>query len=214
MSVFEGKAEADGSPATKRRRAPKGEKRRAALLDAATEVFAKHGYAASSMRDIADIAGITTVGLLHHFPNKVALLKALIERRDRRITERFDELEMQPTLEGFKAFVKMSMRLSVESRQECQAAMMINIESLFDDHPAHPWYQEKFELTHAYSHAHLRMLIEAGEIRPGLNVKAVSTELFSVMDGLQIQWLRNPDETDVMEALDNYLQRLVSTIKA
>ena len=203
-----------GVTTKKSRRAPKGEKRRAALLDAATEVFARHGYAASSMRDIAEIAGITTVGLLHHFPNKVALLRALLERRDQRITDKFGELEMLPTIEGFLAFIKMSMRLSVESRQECQAAMMINIESLFDNHPAHPWYKEKFELTHAHAHAHLEALIEAGEVRPDLEVKVVATEIFSVMDGLQIQWLRSPGEVDVMKTLDSYLQHLALSIRS
>ncbi|WP_447894547.1 TetR/AcrR family transcriptional regulator [Vreelandella sp. GE22] len=207
------KACVDDTPATKRRRAPKGEMRRAALLDAATKVFAKHGYAASSMRDIATIAGITTVGLLHHFPNKVALLEALLERRDRRITERFSELEILPTLEGFIAFVKMSMGFSVESHQECQAAMFINIESLYEQHPAYDWYREKFDTIHGHARAHLETLIEAGEVRADTDVRAVTVELFSVMDGLQIQWLRNPDGVDVMATLDGYLERLAGSIR-
>jgi hypothetical protein len=47
----------------KRRRAPKGEMRRAALLDAATVIFARNGYSSASMKDVAQLAGITTVGL-------------------------------------------------------------------------------------------------------------------------------------------------------
>ena len=73
----------------KRRRAPKGEMRRAALLDAATAIFARDGYSGASMKDVAQLAGITTVGLLHHFPNKEALLNALLERRDDRVVSRF-----------------------------------------------------------------------------------------------------------------------------
>lgn len=205
--------ETEHVPTAKRRRAPKGEMRRTALLDAATEIFAKHGFAAASMRDVAHIAGITTVGLLHHFPNKVSLLRALVDRRDQRITEKFAELEMLPTLEGFLTFVKMSMQLSVQNLQECQAAMMISVESLSEEHPACPWYKEKFEVTHAHAQAHLATLIEQKEIRPDTDVKALATEIFSVMDGLQMQWLRSPDQVDVEATFDRYLQRLADSIR-
>ncbi|WP_204352653.1 TetR/AcrR family transcriptional regulator [Salinicola halophilus] len=199
--------------AVKRRRAPKGEMRRALLLDAATTIFARDGYAAASMRDVAEIAGITSVGLLHHFPNKVSLLQALLARRDRRVTEKFSELEMTPTLEGFVAFARMSLRFSLESREECQASMMINVESLAEHHPAWEWYLEKFELTHAHAQAHLATLQANGEIRVDVDVAGVATELFAVMDGLQIQWLRKPDEVDALAIFDGYLQRLVGSLR-
>lgn len=206
--------EAIATTPTKRRRAPKGEMRRAALLDAATTVFAKDGYAAASMRDVAEIAGITTVGLLHHFPNKVSLLKALIDRRDQRVTEKFAELELSPTLDSFLAFARTSMAFSVQSQAECQAAMMINVESLSEGHPAFPWYTEKFAMAHGHAQAHLQLLAEHGQLRPGLDLKALATELFAVMDGLQIQWLRAPEQIDVEATFDAYLQRLASSIRA
>ncbi|WP_225774098.1 MULTISPECIES: TetR/AcrR family transcriptional regulator [Pseudomonas] len=203
----------DEKAAPKRRRAPKGEMRRAALLDAATQVFARDGYLAASMRDVADIAGITTVGLLHHFPNKVALLRALLDRRDQRVIERFSDLLDAPTLDGFLAFLRLSMAFSVESREECQAAVMINTESLSDTHPAWPWYKEKFKVTHTHAQAHLASLMESGEIRPGVDVKLLAQEIFSVMDGLQIQWLRGPKDVKVMDVFDHYLQRLERDLK-
>ncbi|CAM3591703.1 TetR family transcriptional regulator [Pseudomonas reidholzensis] len=214
MSVQDHDSESSSTPATKRRRAPKGEMRRAALLDAATTVFAKDGYGAASMRDVAEIAGITTVGLLHHFPNKVSLLRALLDRRDQRVTEQFATLEMAPTLENFLAFVRMSMRFSVHDLRECQAAMMISVESLSEQHPAWPWYKEKFELTHAHAQAHLGSLVECGEIAAHVDVKLLATEIFAVMDGLQLQWLRDPEQVDVEAAFDAYLQRLAPAIRA
>jgi len=208
MSVKDLHQEAVEPPAPKRRRAPKGEMRRMALLDAATQVFARDGYQAASMRDVADIAGITTVGLLHHFPNKVALLRALLDRRDQRVVERFSELDTSPTLDGFLRFLRMSMGFSVEDASECQAALMINIESLSDKHPAFPWYQEKFEVVHGHAQAHLGSLVEAGAIRADVDISALALEIFSVMDGLQIQWLRGRESVDVMHVFDLYLRRL------
>ncbi|WP_226502152.1 MULTISPECIES: TetR/AcrR family transcriptional regulator [Pseudomonas] len=214
MPVTDTQNDAPASPAPKRRRAPKGEMRRMALLDAATEVFARDGYLGASMRDVADIAGITTVGLLHHFPNKVALLRAMLDRRDERVVERFGDLDTAPTVEGFVKFLKLSMSFSVEDARECQASVMINTESLSDKHPAFAWYQEKFEIVHGHAQAHLASLVEAGEIRPGVDVKALAQEIFSMMDGLQIQWLRGRKRVDVMAVFDVYLQRLARDLKA
>lgn len=213
MSVTDPDAQISAdAPAPKRRRAPKGEMRRTALLDAATQVFARDGYLGASMRDVAEIAGITTVGLLHHFPNKVALLRALLERRDQRITERFGDLVTAPDLDGFMQFLRMSMGLSVENAAECQAAVMINTESLSDKHPAFPWYQEKFDMVHGHAQAHLGSLVQSGKIRAGIDVKALAQEIFSLMDGLQIQWLRGRSRVDVMHVFDVYLRRLANDL--
>jgi AcrR family transcriptional regulator len=113
MSVDESGNESGEDTLPKRRRAPKGEMRRAALLDAATVIFARDGYSSASMRDVAALAGITTVGLLHHFPNKEALLAALLERRDQRVTSRFHELTTELTVEGFLKFLRLSMGFSI-----------------------------------------------------------------------------------------------------
>ena len=187
--------------------------RRTALLDAATQVFARDGYSNASMRDVAEIAGITTVGLLHHFPNKVALLTALLERRDQRVITKFSQLEMEQTLDGFLRFARESMKFSIEDAAECQASMVMNTESLSKVHPAWEWYKERFEVTHRHAQAHLAALIEQGQIRADVDVKMLAQELFSVMDGLQIQWLRSPKSVDVMRVFDVYLHRLGKDLK-
>lgn len=48
------------------------------LLDTAAELFAKHGYAGVSMRDIARAVGITQAAIYHHFDNKDALYIAAL----------------------------------------------------------------------------------------------------------------------------------------
>lgn len=188
--------------------------RRTALLDAATVIFARDGYSNASMRDVAALAGITTVGLLHHFPNKDALLAALLDRRDQRVTSRFHEMTTELTLDGFLKFLRLSMGFSIEDAAECQASLVMNTESLSRVHPAWSWHNERFHLTHQHARGHLTSLIEAGEIRADIDVKAMAQEIFSVMDGLQIQWLRSPEEVDVMAVFDIYLRRLGKDIQA
>ena len=69
-------------PAPKTRRAPKGEKRREELLDAALQVFSLEGYSGASVAKVAAIVGISVAGVLHHFPSKISLLMGVLQRRD------------------------------------------------------------------------------------------------------------------------------------
>jgi AcrR family transcriptional regulator len=48
------------------------------ILDAATTLFAEHGYAGTSMRDLAQHLGMTSSALYYHFPAKEELLSALV----------------------------------------------------------------------------------------------------------------------------------------
>jgi AcrR family transcriptional regulator len=50
------------------------------LLDAAGEVFAARGYAATGMRDLAAAAGVSTGTLYHYFDDKRTLFEQLVER--------------------------------------------------------------------------------------------------------------------------------------
>lgn len=47
------------------------------LLAAAVQLFADHGYAGSSMRDLARVTGMSVAGLYHHFESKDQLLYEL-----------------------------------------------------------------------------------------------------------------------------------------
>ncbi|WP_342360521.1 helix-turn-helix domain-containing protein [Terrarubrum flagellatum] len=57
-----------------------GDERRRRLLDVATDAFARNGYQAASMREIAAAAGVTKPVLYDHFPSKEALFIELVRR--------------------------------------------------------------------------------------------------------------------------------------
>jgi AcrR family transcriptional regulator len=48
------------------------------ILDRSLELFAEHGFMGSSMRDIAKAVGVRESALYHHFPNKNAILEAIL----------------------------------------------------------------------------------------------------------------------------------------
>jgi AcrR family transcriptional regulator len=68
-------------------RMPRDE-RRAQLLAAATDVFVNNGYHATVMDDIAERAGVSKPVLYQHFPGKLELYLALLERHTDELVRR------------------------------------------------------------------------------------------------------------------------------
>jgi AcrR family transcriptional regulator len=48
------------------------------ILDRAAALFARRGFAKTSVQDVADAVGLSKAGLLHHFPSKEALREAVL----------------------------------------------------------------------------------------------------------------------------------------
>ncbi|RBY89852.1 TetR/AcrR family transcriptional regulator [Blastococcus sp. TF02A-26] len=48
------------------------------ILDRAAALFARRGFAKTSVQDVADAVGLSKAGLLHHFPSKDALYAAVL----------------------------------------------------------------------------------------------------------------------------------------
>lgn len=54
-----------------------------AILDAAATVLRRHGYDDTTTNRVAEVAGVSVGSLYQYFPNKQALVTALVERHDR-----------------------------------------------------------------------------------------------------------------------------------
>lgn len=59
---------------------PQSQQTRERILDVAEALFAAHGFAGTSMRDIAGQADLTAASLYNHFDGKEALYAAVLER--------------------------------------------------------------------------------------------------------------------------------------
>ena len=59
----------------------KGERTRQAILDAAYRLIIKQGYAATSMRQIADFTGLALGSIYNHFDSKEDVFRSIIQER-------------------------------------------------------------------------------------------------------------------------------------
>jgi AcrR family transcriptional regulator len=91
------------------------EARREAILDAALEVFAKHGYNGASIDEIAQAGGISKALIYEHFPSKRDLHVSLLERHVQEIFERLaaaaattdpGEVRLRAGVDAFLEFVE------------------------------------------------------------------------------------------------------------
>jgi AcrR family transcriptional regulator len=58
----------------------RSERSRALILDTALKLFAHRGYGATSVRDIAEEAGLSKGNVYHHFADKESIFRALLDR--------------------------------------------------------------------------------------------------------------------------------------
>jgi AcrR family transcriptional regulator len=98
------------------------EQRRHQLVAVALELFARHGYRATTMDDIAEAAGVTKPLLYQHFSSKRALYLELVDSiaQDllgaiRRAVMRADGPRQQVEL-GFAAYFGLVVRHEAEFR--------------------------------------------------------------------------------------------------
>lgn len=118
------------SPPSPYHRKKQPEQVRRALLDCAAQIAAEDGAAALTIQAVANRAGVTKGGLLHHFDSKQALLAAvfadLLERLDREIDT---SIEKDPRAEGrfTRAYVRACFSDRLMGEQSLWAALSVAI---------------------------------------------------------------------------------------
>lgn len=89
----------------------KGETTRLAIEDAAIELFMEQGYHATSMRQIAERAGLALGGIYNHFASKEELFEAIIV--DKHPYKRVLPLVMKTPGETAEEFLRNAFKVTV-----------------------------------------------------------------------------------------------------
>lgn len=181
----------------------KGGRRREQILDAAVELFGEVGYRGTSLRDIAQRVGITHPGLLYHFHSKQELLSAVLARRDAANDDNFALLD-QPTARDHVLRVLELARHNATIPGMIELFATLSAESTDPDHPAHAYFTERYARIVGINQEIFDGLAEQGELKDGVDTAYLGSSFTALMDGLQIQWLYDPEGLDMAERLRHY----------
>ena len=186
---------------------PRGNYRKTAvtrgrILDAALEVFGAQGYEAGSLREVAAMAGISQAGLLHHFPSKVALLSAVIERRD----EGAQELSSGKSagIEVLGSLIEFA-RESAFKPGEIELFAVLSAEATRPEHPANAYMRRRYQWITDIAVESLSAARDQGHLRPDADPLRLASQMFALWDGLQIQWLLKVNDVSVADGVEHFL---------
>jgi AcrR family transcriptional regulator len=172
------------------RRRLKPEQRRAEILSAALEVFAERGYRAASLAAVAEKVGLTQQGLLHYFPSKDALLIEVLRLRDK-----IDQQTFTADRDGLQIMEKLVTH-NATLPGLVQSFTVLSADSVTENHPAKPYFTERYRSVRGLLTQAIRQ--EFGDELPGgLSHEQAAILLIAIMDGLQLQWLLDPDEVEM-----------------
>jgi AcrR family transcriptional regulator len=173
-------------------RAARTEDRKAEIIQAALGVIAERGYRGASLAAVAERVGLTQQGLLHYFPTKEALLIAVLEVRD--------QWDMaSAALHGTIWPLEMTARLMEYNATRPGIVQVFTVlagDSVTEDHPAQEYFRDRYRWVRRGAVESLRA--EYGDRLPGgLTTEQAAPLLVAVMDGLQVQWLLDPEAVDM-----------------
>jgi AcrR family transcriptional regulator len=146
------------------RRQAQAEARREQLLEVALDLFAEKGVRGTTIRDIAQAAGVADGLVCHYFGNKPALVRAVIEHYEFRqeIDQLIPQVRSLPAEEAFRVLGEAYLRLLEGNRRY---VTMVISESLRD-----PEVAQVFGRILSDGLGILRRMIDervaAGEMRP------------------------------------------------
>lgn len=174
--------------------------RREQILDAASAAFTEHGFNGTSMRDVASRVGMSHTGVLHHFPDKAALLEAVLDRRVERSGSQFN-LDSHDGEKFLRSLLELARR-DVRDPDELRMYQVVAAESLALTHPAHGYMRRWYKTVRQHVTEALEDLDRRGHYTGhGIDIPTAAAIIAGMREGLNPQWLLDPDGFDLVGAV-------------
>jgi AcrR family transcriptional regulator len=183
----------------------KGEDRRQRILAVAQRLVTRNGGRGTTLGQIAQEAGVTPAGLLHHFESKEQLLHAVLDARDA------DDLA-NADLEG--DVIEQLERVSQRYQRAPDLIGMFTVlqtENLDPDAPLHNRFLRRYRDGVAIIADVIRRGQQAGRYRADLDPAVKAVEIMAFLHGMETSWLLDPSIplTDVFREYTSSLARQI-----
>lgn len=185
-----------------------GRERRAQIIADATALFAREGYADTSLREIAARVGVSKSTLLHHYPSKEDLLGAVLDERDRQISTRPGATSTRAA-EFLAGLPAGAARNAEHEPGLIEVYAVLSCEALPTDHPAHAYFTRRFTWALDHFAAVLRAAQADGDLPAHRDPEREAIRLVALWDGLQYQWLYDRDAVDVADQLAAHMRDIL-----
>ncbi|ROS77828.1 TetR family transcriptional regulator [Curtobacterium sp. PhB130] len=182
---------AEDAETAPRRGYRKGAERRVQILDEMIRMVAEQGVDASSLRSVAEALGITHAALRHYFPSRDELLLAVYREHEVR------EQGAPDRLESAIGDMRESAGRNRDVPGLVQLYTTLSADAVGEGHPStREFMRERFARLRSELADLIRRDQEAGRIRADLDPTDLASLSIAASDGLQVQWLLDPDAVD------------------
>lgn len=171
-----------------RRRGLLGRGRRAGITANATELFAREGFLGTSLRELAEHAGMSKANLVHHIGSKDELLIAVLRLRDER-TLIPEPPNAVTAVDRLFSLADTADRTARDTPGLIELYAVLASEGATPGHPAHEYFARRFRESRRYFLSLMRRLRDEGALHTDRDPRHESAWLPALWDGLQIQWL-------------------------
>lgn len=180
--------------------------RRHAIVEAALTVFGASGYRGGSMREIAQLLGVSHGTLLHHFGSKSGLLTAVLARRDELALSVWapESTDAANELRGLFALIEFNQDNPGLVELHC----ILSAEATNPTHPAHDYFRARYADVVGRIERDCQAMADAGQLLRPVDPRLEAERLVALMDGLQVQWLLDPDGIDMVAHIRAHLAQL------
>lgn len=181
------------------------------IIDAAIELFGRHGYEGTSVMSIADRVGISDAGVLYHFSTKHDLFVAVLDEFTTAQADTFRDL-VQPG--GLEAISNLRVWGQVmESRPELLALQtVLNAESIAPDTELHSYWASRHTALLELLANLFRQAVDRGQVRADIDPYWEASALAAHLDGARLQWFYSERQLSIADSFDRYVSLLLDRI--
>jgi AcrR family transcriptional regulator len=186
--------------------------RREELLAIAARLFAERGFKNTTVRDIADAAGILSGSLYHHFDSKESIVDELLDSFQQELWREYDAIDASDRTPRGKLEAVVRASFDAIDRHHSEVA-------IFQTDAAHLASFDRFaylgERNTRFRDLWTRLLTEgvaSGELRADLDVELVYRFLRDTV-WVAVRWYRPGGDLSPEQVADQYLRILLEGIQ-
>ncbi len=187
--------------------------RREELLAIAAELFAQRGFKNTTVRDIADAAGILSGSLYHHFDSKESMVDEILSTFQTALFQQYDEVagsDLDPRAK-FEAVIRISFDAIHDHHSE--VAIYQNDAAYLAEFDRFGYLNERNDQMRKLWVGLLEEGVLSGDFRPDLDTEVVYRFIRDTV-WVAVRWYRPGGDLSAHDVADQYLSILLDGIAA